>query len=216
MRSVTLLCCLASLFAGAEPPAAPPACHHHGDQEAMAAEKPARVGLYDLQAQLVDHAGRTVPLDLFRGHPVLISMFYGTCTNACPMLVAKVKKLESQLSPKARAGTRVLLISFDPERDTAGALGKLATSFALDDRWRLARTSPESVRDLAAALGIRYRFMADGTLNHSSVLTLLDGSGTIDQRLEGLETPHEALVERLEALNGAAKTQAPQTRPAPR
>ena len=93
-----------------------------------------------------------------------------------------------------------MCISFDPERDTTGALKKLAASFGVDERWVLARTSAESVRDLASALGIRYRFLSSGMLNHTSVLTVLDGSGAIVLRVEGLDAPSGPLLEKIEAL----------------
>jgi hypothetical protein len=37
-------------------------------------------------------------------------------------------------------------------------------------------------------------------MNHSSVITLLDREGTIDQRLDGLDPEMDALVSRLNAL----------------
>lgn len=157
--------------------------------------------LYDLDVALTTHTGKTVKLDTFRGHPVIVSMFYGTCTTACPLLVGKVKALEAKLSPQARAQTRVLLVSFDPARDTREALNKLAASFEVDERWVLARTSPESVTELAAALGIRYRFLKNGMLNHSSVLTVLDAGGSVVARVEGLDAPTAVLVEKLQTAN---------------
>ena len=200
LLAALLICC--ADFAWAEAPVDPHAGHAMGAEPALPAGDATKASLYDLELRLVDHAGRKVKLDLFRGQPVLISMFYGTCTTACPLLVAKVKKLEAKLSPGAKAGVRVLLVSFDPVRDTPKALEKLAGTFGLDARWRLAQASEDSVRTLAAALGIRYRFLSDGTLNHSSLLTLLDGEGTVAARIEGLDTPDDAIVEKLEALAG--------------
>lgn len=156
--------------------------------------------LYDLQLTLVDQTGKTVKLDTFRGQPVLISMFYGTCTSACPLLVARVKALEQKLSATARANTRVLLVSLDPDRDTPAGLQQLAATFNVHGRWALTRTSTDSVQQLAAALGIRYRFLANGMISHSSVLTLLDASGAIVSRVDGLEAPLNALTEALEGL----------------
>ena len=156
--------------------------------------------LYDLDLTLKDQTGKEVKLDTFRGHPVLISMFYGTCTTACPLLVAKVKGIEAKLSAKAKANVRVLLVSFDPEQDTVEALKKLSTSFAVGPRWRMARTSGESVRELAAALGIRYQFLESGMINHSSVLTVLDVDGAVALRVEGLDASAGVVVEKLEAL----------------
>jgi protein SCO1/2 len=204
VRLIVAGLCWACVAQAAPPAVDPHAGHQMG--EAMPAGEATKASVYDLEGMgLVDHTGKKVRLDLFRGQPVLISMFYGTCTTACPLLVAKVKRLETKLSARAKAGTRVVLVSFDPVRDTPASLGKLATVFGIDPRWRLAQAPEDSVRNLAAALGIRYRFLSDGSLNHSSVLTLLDASGTVAARIEGLDAPDDAIVEKLETLTAQKK-----------
>jgi protein SCO1/2 len=66
-------------------------------------------------------------------------------------------------------------------------LQALATKRKLDlQRWTLARTDKDGVRKLAAVLDIRYRQLADGEFNHSSVLILLDADGRILARTEKL------------------------------
>jgi protein SCO1/2 len=158
--------------------------------------------LYLLDAELTDQDGRKVKLADFRGQPVLISMFYGYCPYACPMLMAKLKRLEAALSPEARASVRVVLVSLDPARDTPESLKKLARAHGVDSsRWHLLWTREENVQELAAVLGIKYRALPNGEMNHSSVITLLGREGTIDQRLDGLEQDTDALVSRLNALS---------------
>jgi protein SCO1/2 len=119
---------------------------------------------------------------------------------------SKLKRLEAALTPEARASVRVVLVSLDPARDTPESLKKLAQAHGVDpSRWRLLWTREENVQELAAVLGIKYRALPNGEMNHSSVITLLDREGTIDQRLDGLGQETDALVSRLNAL----ATQAP-------
>ena len=40
--------------------------------------------IYHLDVTMTDQQGTAVSLDAFRGHPVVISMFYATCPNVCP------------------------------------------------------------------------------------------------------------------------------------
>lgn len=178
----------------------------HTHPSAPAAPAPSRShSLYALSADLVDQEGRPVGLDLFRGHPVLISMFYASCPDACPLLIANIQRIEAELSPHERANLRVVLVSMDPDRDTPEALRALARARSLDEsRWRLLRAPDGTVREIAAALGIKYRRLADGSFNHSSVITLLDRSGVVQARVDGLGQPYADLLRRLRAVTAAS------------
>jgi len=171
--------------------------HQH---RAGSAGEPRSDSIYELSVALVDQHGRAVGLDVYRGHPVLISMFYSTCRDACPLLIADLERIERGLPPGARARVRVVLVSFDPEHDASAVLEELARSHGLDaSRWRLLRGSDDTVREVAAALGIRYRRLPDGGFNHSSVITLLGASGVVLARVEGLGQPLDVFRERLKA-----------------
>ncbi len=154
---------------------------------------PSAASVFDLAVPLTDQDGKPLAL---AGHPgpVLVAMFYATCPAACPMLVADLKAIEAALDPKTRAATRVILVTFDPERDTTAKLKELAGKHKIDEqRWRFARASEGDVRTLAAALGVKYRKLPNGHYNHSSVITLLDRAGVIAARIEGQEQPSDAL-----------------------
>ena len=180
--------------------AALPADAQHEHHHAAPAAPPRTDSVYELSASLVDQDGQKVGLDLFRGHPVLISMFYTTCPDACPLLIADLLRIERDLPAPTRADLRVVLVSLDPEHDTPEALRALANAHGLDlSRWRLLRAPDDTVREVAAVLGIRYRKLPEGGFNHSSVITLLDPSGVILTRVEGLGQPADAVRERLRA-----------------
>jgi protein SCO1/2 len=68
-----------------------------------------------------------------------------------------------------------------------------------ESRWRFVRAPDLTVREIAAVLGIKYRRMPDGRFNHSSAITLLDPSGVIQSRVEGIGQPHAVLLRRLRA-----------------
>jgi protein SCO1/2 len=151
--------------------------------------------LYDLELVLLNQDGKKLHLDAFRGHRVLISMFYGSCPYACPTLISDVRRLERRLSPAVRADLRVLLVSFDPDRDTPSALLELMKTRDLDrSRWALCTTSDRSTRDLAAVLGIKFRKLPNGGFNHTSLLTVLDRDGTVLAHSEGLEGENDDLA----------------------
>ncbi|HEY0840778.1 MAG TPA: SCO family protein [Vulgatibacter sp.] len=153
--------------------------------------------LYVLDGKLTNQNGKEITLASFKGKPVLISMFYATCPHACPMLVSDIRKIEGQLDPKLRKELQVVLVTFDPDRDTVDALRELKKAHKVDDRWHFLRTDPGVVRELAAVLGIRYRFTSDGAIGHSSVISLLDREGAIAGRVEGVRQPADDIVRKL-------------------
>ncbi|MFA5940182.1 MAG: SCO family protein [Sinimarinibacterium sp.] len=170
---------------------------------AVAAEPPAD-SIYQLQAQLTDQSGRVSGLDVFRGEPVLISMFYASCPNACPTLIAAMRRLENRLEPAQRDRLRVLMISIDPKHDTPEKLGELAERHHADlQRWRFTRPEAADVRGIAAVLDIQYRELGDGEFNHSSIVTLLDREGRIVATTQQVLRADEEFLGKLRALIGA-------------
>jgi cytochrome oxidase Cu insertion factor (SCO1/SenC/PrrC family) len=166
-----------------------------------AADAPALRSLYSLQLGLTDQAGSKIGLDVFRGRPVLVGMFYGRCPSACPMLVSIIKRVLSGLDGPTGEGVRVLLVSFDAEHDTPGALRAIAAERGLDARWRLASAPDRQARELASQLGVEYTKLPDGNFRHTSTLVLLDRSGGVDVRLEDLGGPLEPFIKRVGAAS---------------
>ncbi len=188
------------------------ACSRRADTQEMSQPEPSHETLpansaapgqrlYDLELALTDQRGNSVGLDTFAGHPVIVSMFYGTCPYACPMLISEIKGIEKKLPVETRSDLRVLLVSFDPERDTTAKLAELARGHDVDEaRWTFARASADDVRELAAVLGIKYRKLANGAFNHSTVITVLDRGGRISKSETGLDGDHGAVRTAIERL----------------
>lgn len=142
--------------------------------------------IYDLSISLTDETGARRALDTFRGHPVLITMFYGSCPIACPILTSDLKRIERQIPEPLRSDVRILMVSFDAKRDTPAALAQLKQERGLTSgRWTLASASENDARELAGVLDIKYRQVEGGAFYHSSVITLLDRQGRPQARLEG-------------------------------
>lgn len=134
--------------------------------------------LYPLRVALEDQGGRAIGLDVFRGHPTIVSMFYGSCPVACPMIISRIKSIEAQLPESARHDVRILLVSFDGAHDSPEVLAGIAKARELDtSRWSLARGSDDDVRQIAAVLGVSYRALPSGAFEHDSVITVLDRDG---------------------------------------
>ena len=148
---------------------------------AAAAAAPATLpgdSVYQLQARLLDQAGRPVQWRELRGKPRLVTMFYSNCPYMCPLIIETGRGIDRALTPAQRARLGVAMVSMDPARDTPAALAALAAKRKIDGRrWLLLQPRPQDVRSMAGVLKIRYRALADGEFNHTSVWILLDANG---------------------------------------
>ncbi|HEY8538954.1 MAG TPA: SCO family protein [Steroidobacteraceae bacterium] len=172
------------------------ACFAEPASQAAPSDPPESI--YHLQARLTNQAGQVHGLDVYRGQPVLITMFYGRCPMTCPLLIDTLKTIERHTSAEQRARLRVLMISVDPENDTPAALHRLAKQRRIDlTRWTLARADEKTVRKIAAVLGIRYRKLPNGAYNHSSVITLLDQNGVVVARSSEIGKADQAILMQL-------------------
>ncbi len=154
--------------------------------------------IYQLEAELTAQDGKSHGLDVYSGHPVLITMFYGTCPATCPLIIETLRSIEQATPPAQRSALRVLMISIDPERDSAASLSALAKSRRVDtSRWTLARTDAANVRDIAAVLNIQYRQLPNGEFNHSTVITVLSPDGEIVRQSSVIGRADESLLAAL-------------------
>lgn len=157
-----------------------------------------RNSIYQLDVDLVGHDGVASGLDRYAGHPVVISMFYGSCPHICPMLISSIKAAEQKLPESQRDDLRVLMVSLDAERDTPESLAEVAEQHEVPGtRWTLASADESDVRKVAAVLGIRFRKLPDGNFNHTSEMILFDAEGREITRSDKLGVPASSFVEQL-------------------
>lgn len=150
-------------------------------ERAAPAVEPA-ASIYDLPIELRDASGDAIGLDVGRGHPVLIAMFYASCPVACPVLTEELKQILAEAPPDVR----VMLVSFDPARDTPEKLRALIAERALDARWTVAAAAEPDARALAAVLGVKYRRLDSGEFFHSATIVALDADGRPFARVDTL------------------------------
>ena len=175
--------------------------------------EPPTDSLYQLPAQLTTQQGVRAGLDIDRGHPTVISMFYGSCPAACPMLITAIQVYEAQLDEPSRDRLRVLMVSFDAARDTPSQLAHVAKLHRADPgRWTFANAADADARKIAALLGISYRRLPDGDYDHSLIITLLDGEGRVVASTTTL-VGDEQFAAKLRAATQPPTPGGPQTAP---
>ncbi|MGM7317441.1 SCO family protein [Idiomarina sp. ST10R2A5] len=170
--------------------------HHnkHGDHSnhttMNAAEVSHSQSVYQIDASWKTHQKNELKLSELEGTPVIISMIYGSCTTACPVLVHDVKRLYTKLDEDTQKHVKLVMVSFDTNRDTPEALADYVKQYKLNnDNWLFLNGSEQDIRTLATVLGVRYRQRPDGDFDHSNLITILDKQGVIAERIEGLSQP---------------------------
>ena len=157
--------------------------------------------LYQLKIELTAQDGSRVRFEELRGRPVLIAMFYASCGGVCPAVAFNMRRMDAALTPVQRESLQPVMVSFDPAHDDAAALAEFAKLNKLDaPRWIVARTPESSVRELAAALGVRYRQLPDGSFSHSTIIAALDADGVIRARTETISTVDPEFMRVLSAI----------------
>ncbi len=136
--------------------------------------------LYRLSVPLTDSEGRHFDWRDLAGKPVLVTMFYGDCNTACPIVIKNLQQTIVALKDMPGKPS-VLMVSLDPLRDSQAGLARLAHTHLLDTTvFRLAVSSDDShTRAMAAALNIKYRALSGGEINHTTRICLLDANGRV-------------------------------------
>ena len=143
--------------------------------------------IYQLDAKFTTDAGQSFTLSELCGRPIVLSMFFASCGYACPLIVSDIQTLRAKLPLEIRDRAAFVLVSFDIARDTPTALAQYRAQRSLDAQWTLLHGNDDSVRELAALLGVKYKQEADGAFSHSNLITILNAQGEIVHQRTGLQ-----------------------------
>jgi protein SCO1/2 len=144
------------------------------------------LSLFDLEATWRNQRDEDVAWSSLAGRPTVVCMFFSHCGYACPRITADMQAIATQLDRDGARPVQFVMASFDAERDTPAMLAVFAETKGIEPSWQLLHGDEDTVRELAAALGIRYRREPDGNIAHSNVIVLLDARGRVVYRHEGL------------------------------
>lgn len=127
---------------------------------------------------LTDLDGRAVRLSALRGQPVLVAFVYTGCTSACPLLSARMARLQQKLA-HARIPATLLSVTVDPQTDDAATLARFARRFDAQPGWQFLRAAPERLAPVLQAYGEWTRRLPNGELDHPARLHLVDAAGRV-------------------------------------
>lgn len=174
----------------------------HGDHatgEPLGA--PTDFSLYHLDAPWTDQQGQLRQLASLRGRVQVVALVYTNCGYACPRILMDMKRIEGELPVELRDRVGFVMVSIDPERDTPEHLAAYANAVRLDpERWTLLTAPDNTVLELAALLGVKYRRISETDFSHTNVITVLDQQGEIAHRQVGLGAEPQKTLRVIEGL----------------
>jgi protein SCO1/2 len=162
--------------------------------------------LYQTEVGFTNDCGESFNLVALRGRPVVLTMFFASCSHACPMLVTVMQQMRDALPADLANPPVFVLISFDVERDTPEVLAQFRASRLLDDRWEVLHGDNDAVRELAALLGVKYQAEAGGGFSHSNVISILNSEGEVVHQRMGLMGSTDEAQRVLGLVSGTSKS----------
>jgi len=209
-RTIAALAAVVSavLIAGVGPAtAAPDAARTVApDYRKALADSQAAIGRPLLDVAMRDHNGKSVRFSDFAGKPLLISLVYTGCFQACPVatqfLAQAVRTAREALGDDR---FRIVSIGFNQPFDDPAAMAAFRKQNGIDDRdWHFLSPDPAQVDALTANLGFTYEATPKG-FDHVTQVTVVDADGLIYRQVYGESFDLPMLVQPLkELLSGQA------------
>jgi protein SCO1/2 len=130
---------------------------------------------------LVDQNDQPVTLESLKGKPFVANFVFTNCAGPCPVMTAKMAKLQDALP----AEVKLVSFSIDPGRDRPDVLKQYAARFNADDaRWHFLTVADANDADSMYTLSRAMLLAAtpaqdDRPIIHSEKFVLVDAGGTI-------------------------------------
>lgn len=91
--------------------------------------------------------------DVLAGNTVVISFIFTSCPDACPLINAQIRKLQSEVGDRLGDDIHFVSISVDPLTDTADVLSEYRQRFGAKDGWWFFTGEPDAVETVSHKLG---------------------------------------------------------------
>lgn len=148
----------------------------------------------------------SIPLSLqdLKGKIVLVTFFYSTCPDVCPVLTAKFAFMQQKLQEKELASAvHLLSITVDPEIDTPSVLKEYARRHGADlASWTFLTGSRLALERTWSDFQVVAVRRARGDIDHTPMTVLLDRSGRQRVRYIGFGWLEEDVIRDIERLVG--------------
>jgi protein SCO1/2 len=152
--------------------------------------------------QLVDQDGKPADQLLLAGKWTAVFFGYTYCPDVCPTTLQTLAAAQQKLGGKAK-NLQVVFVSVDPERDTPAQIKAYLAAPAFPKGTIGLTGSPAQVAAAAKAYRVYFQKQGTGegyTLNHSSIVYLMDPTGKFDRVVTESQTPAEIATQIGDAM----------------
>jgi protein SCO1/2 len=152
---------------------------------------------------LIDEAGRPVDQSVLRGKWSVVFFGYTFCPDFCPTTLTRLGQAMAQLGPEKAGKAQVVFITVDPDRDTPAQLKTYLSSPAFPRNAIGLTGSPAQIASVAKEYYVYYQKAgtgADYTVDHTTVLYLMDPEGRFVKPIAEGVTPEEEARQISEAM----------------
>lgn len=140
-------------------------------------------GLFDVPSTWTDELGVEGGLSRWRGSPLVLSMFYASCTDRCPLTMDKLRAVEDAYRRHGRS-VEVVLVTLDPQNDDVARLKRFKEAQRLPASWHLLRGTVPETRELGRLLHVRGT-NDSGHVDHDVRIAVYDVRGVLVRSFDG-------------------------------
>jgi protein SCO1/2 len=150
---------------------------------------------------LTNQDGSRFSLEELRGKVVVVTFIFASCTDACPLLTAKMVTLQSRLGADFGPRAFFLSVTVDPERDTPEVLKRYAEAHGAElAGWAFLTATPTEIRDVTRRYGVAYKKTPRGDVDHTFLTSLVDRNGTLRVQYLGVRFDPDELLKDIRSL----------------
>jgi protein SCO1 len=129
---------------------------------------------------LTSQDGATVSLNDYRGRVVAVTFIFTSCIDSCPLLTAKMARVQEDLGEKFGEKIAFISITVDPQHDTPEMLKAYAETFGADLKgWAFLTGAPAAIEKVGKGYGIYAAESEGGGVDHTFLTSIIDRQGNL-------------------------------------